>query len=140
MSSFNDCLLLQNDLNSFYSWCTAWGMQLNIDKCYYMNFSLKRSANITFDYNLNSNDLSEVKVMKDLGVYFKSNLCFSFHIKKTVSKAYQMLGFIKRATREFSDRRTFNSLYNALVRSRLDYCSQVWRLSDQTSITKIEEV
>ena len=140
ISSVSDCLLLQNDINSFYDWCTAWGMQLNIDKCYFMNFTLKHSSNIAFNYNVNSNELSEVKVMKDLGVYFTSNLNFSYHVKKTVSKAYQMLGFIKRVTREFSDPRTFNSLYNALVRSRLDYCSQVWCPADSTSINKIEGV
>ena len=51
-----------------------------------------------------------------------------------------MLGFIKRVTSEFTDPRTFNALYNALVRSRLDYCSQVWSPTDTTYIGKLESV
>ena len=56
------------------------------------------------------------------------------------TKAYQMLGFIKRVTKHFTDSRTFYSLYNAYVRSKLDYCSQVWSPSGSTSISKIEGV
>ena len=136
----NDCLLLQEDLHNFFDWCSMWRMQLNIDKCYFMNFSLKRKCNITFNYCIDSKELLEVKEMKDLGVHFTYNLNFSLHIKKTVSKAYQMLGFIKRVTKDFSDSRTFYSLYNALVRSKLDYCSQVWSPAGSTSIKKIEGV
>ena len=51
-----------------------------------------------------------------------------------------MLGFIKRVTHKFTDSRTLNSLYNALVRSRLDYCSQVWSPADKTAIGKLESV
>ena len=140
ISSPNDCLLLQTDIDNFFNWCSMWRMQLNVDKCYFINFSLKRKYDITFNYSINRTDLSEVNEIKDLGVYFTSNLNFSLHIKKTVSKAYQMLGFIKRVTKDFTDSRTFYSLYNAYVRSKLDYCSQVWSPADSTSINKIEGV
>ena len=52
ISSFDDCLLLQNDIDNFFKWCSSWGMQLNVDKCYFMNFSLKRSSNVTFRYKI----------------------------------------------------------------------------------------
>ena len=78
--------------------------------------------------------------MKDRGVYFTSNLNFSLHISKIVKKSYQMLGFMKRVTRGFTDKRTLNVLYNSLIRSRLDYCCQVWSPSCQTSINRLESV
>ena len=115
-------------------------MQLSIEKCFQMNFSLKRSLNISFDYSINNKSLSIVKEMKDLGVYFTTNLNFSLHISKIVKKSYQMLGFMKRVTRGFTDKRTFNTLYNSLVRSRLDYCCQVWSPTGQTAINKLESV
>jgi len=43
-------------------------------------------------------------------------------------------------TKDFTDPRTFYSLYNAYVRSKLDYCSQVWSPAGSTSINKIEGV
>ena len=95
ISSIDDCLLLQHDINNFYSWCNTWCMQLNIEKCFTMNFSLKRKYNIEFDYSINNNNLDHVNEIKDLGVYFKPNLNFSFHISKIVPKSYQMLGFMK---------------------------------------------
>ena len=137
---YNDCLDLQNDINEFSKWCNTWCMQLSLDKCFQMNFSLKRSLNISFDYEMNGTYLESVKTMKDLGVHFTYNLNFSFHISKIVKKSYQMLGFMKRVTRGFSDKRTFNILYNSLIRSRLDYCSQVWSPSDQTAINSLESV
>ena len=62
-------------------------MQLNIDKCYFMNFTLKRSCNITFNYKVDSYELKQVNVMKELGVHFTTNLNCTLHIKKPVSKA-----------------------------------------------------
>ena len=115
-------------------------MQLSIDKCCFMKFSLKRSNAILYDYNINDTELSCVTEMKDLGVYFKPNLNLSYHISKIVSKSYQMLDFIKRTSHGFTDKRTYSVLYNSLIRSRLDYCSQVWSPSGTTMITKIERV
>ena len=115
-------------------------MQLSIEKCFYMNFSLKRKCDISFEYEIDGTRLEVVKQMKDLGVHFTYNLNFSLHISKIVTKSYQMLGFMKRVTRGFNDKRTFNSLYNSLIRSRLDYCSQVWSPSGSTAIDKLESV
>ena len=47
---------------------------------------------------------------------------------------YQILGFIKRSTRGFTDK------HNSLICSRLDYCSQVWSPSGTRMITEIERV
>ena len=48
--SHNDCLFLQKDVDAFSLWCNTWCMQLSIEKCFHMNFSLKRSRNVSFDY------------------------------------------------------------------------------------------
>ena len=140
ISSLSDCLLLQHDINSFHSWCNVWCMQLSIDKCFTMNFSLKRKYDIIFDYKINNVILKHVNETKDLGVYFKPNFNFSYHISKIVTKSYQMLGFMKRVTKDFTSDLCLNSLYNSLVRSRLEYCSQVWSPTCPTSIKKLESV
>ena len=54
ISSYSDCLLLQTDIDNFVQWCTTWGMQLHNDKCYFMNFTLKKSLNVTFNYMMES--------------------------------------------------------------------------------------
>ena len=105
-----------------------------------MNFTLKKSRDITNAYTINKSELNRIFEMKDLGVYFTPNLNFSVHINKVTSKAMQMLGFIKRVTHDFTNLKALNVLYNSLVRSRLEFCAQVWNPSTATHIQKLEQV
>ena len=135
-----DCHLLQCDINSIYEWCKTWHMNLHPEKCFFMNFSLKRQNDIVCEYFIGDFILNRVMQMKDLGVHFTYNLNFSLHVSKIASKARQMLGFINRVTSDFTDPKTLYILYNSYVRSRLEFCSQVWNPSSATSITKLERV
>ena len=51
-----------------------------------------------------------------------------------------MLGFLNRVMKTFNDTSVMTSLYYSLVRSRLEYCSQIWAPSQQFLIYKIERV
>ena len=115
-------------------------MKLHPDKCFYMNFSLKRTHDVTNTYIIGANTLQRIFEMKDLGIYFTPNLNFNLHISKITSKSLQMLGFMKRVSHDFTDVKTLHILYNSLVRSRLEYCSQIWNPSAAASITKLERV
>ena len=57
-----------------------------------------------------------------------------------VAKAYSMLGFLKRICVEFKDVRCLVSLYNAHVRSHLEYASVVWSPSSDGLSSLIESV
>ena len=103
ISSLSDCLDLQRDLASFSEWCCTWKLSLNLSKCFYMNFSLKRSLNVIFDYSLNGYILPCLSQTKDLGVTFSSNMSFSVHITNIVNKALRMLGFVRRTMRHVND-------------------------------------
>ena len=140
ISTIADCISLQLDLNNFFSWCETWKLSLNLDKCFFMNFSLKRSSNITFDYSLNDATIANVKQIKDLGVYYTSTMNFDLHITKIVKKSFRMLGFVKRIMKPFSDTKVLLTLYNSYIHSGLDYCSPVWSPSAQFSIDKLKRV
>ncbi len=140
VSSLSDCANLQSDLNQLSNWCSTWRMKLNLVKCCVVNFSLKRKLNISFDYVLNGSTLKSVSDVKDLGVYFSSNLCFSLHITTVVNKAFRMLGFLKRTMKPFKNVNVMKILFNAYVRSCLDYCSPVWSPHAKYLIDKVERV
>ena len=106
-------------------------MKLHPDKCFFMNFTLKKSRDVVHDYSIGPILLKRIYVMKDLGVYFKPNLNFNYHISKITSKSMQMLGFIKRVTRDFKDVKTLHTLYNSLVKSRLEFYSFIWSHQSQ---------
>ena len=63
----------------------------------------------------------------DLGVLFDSKLSFNFHVNEIIKTSYKNLGFITRNSREFTDIGGLMLLFNALVKSKLEYASIVWQ-------------
>lgn len=78
--------------------------------------------------------------MRDLGVYFDSKLIMSEHIDYITHKAYKNLGFVQRITQPFTDLLCIKSIYNAYVRSILDYASSIWSPQYITYTRQIEYI
>lgn len=121
----NDCDKLQYDINNLVDWCRRNGMSLNPSKCKAMSFYRSRNP-VNFNYLMNGVILENVALMRDLGVTLDTSLNFIVHMSNTISKAFQMLGFIRRCTVDFNDMVALKWLYCALVRSHLEYASCVW--------------
>lgn len=139
ISNLSDCYLLQQDIDALADWCDANYLVLNIKKC--QIFSLYRiNSNITFNYKIRSVGLERVSLIKDLGIFLDRKLNFTDHIDFIISKAYSMLGFLKRNTAEFSDPFTLKALYNALVRPHLEYCCIIWNPIFSSHSIRIERV
>ena len=68
------------------------------------------------------------------------NFNWNSHIDIIVSKANRMLGLIKRTCRGLDDTKTLRTLYCALVRSNIEYCSVVWSPYTKRNIEKVEKV
>jgi len=62
---------------------------------------------------------------KDLRIIFDEKLRFREHINEKISRAYAMLGIIKRNFK-YLNSNSFFLLYKSMVRSHLNYCSSVW--------------
>ena len=85
-----------------------------------MSYSLS-SQKIQYDYSIDKVILSRSRSICDLGVIFDPKLSFAEHINAVVAKAFRTLGFIIRNCRDFSKHNVLLLLYNAYVRSRLEY-------------------
>ena len=140
ISCILDCILLQADLDRIYQWCCTWKMSLNISKCSYICFSNKIKHSISYNYCFNNVIIERVFHIKDLGVYFSSNLNFQYHVDHVVSKANKMLGFIRRTTKDINNVTVLKSLFRSLVLSKLEYCSSIWSPSQLFLSLKIERV
>ena len=64
--------------------------------------------------------------MKDLGVIVSKDLSWSRHIESIVSQANKISGLIKRICKDVKNVQTRRTLHCALVRSKLEYASNVW--------------
>lgn len=135
----NDCLLLQNDLDLVERWCASNRMSLNFKKCAVMSITHSRNK-IVFPYTLCGRVVERVHSIADLGVIIDDKLSFNEHIDFITRKSYQLLGFIFRCGKYFTNQSSMLTLYNSLVRSRLEYCSSVWSPFYSNSIDQVERV
>ncbi|XP_044757731.1 uncharacterized protein LOC123315894 [Coccinella septempunctata] len=123
--SSGDCEGLQEDLERLYHWCVVNKLSLNISKCSVMSFTRSKQP-VVFPYTVCGNLLARVSEVRDLGVIFDSRLTFIPHVDQLVLSVSKVYGFIIRNCRYFTHTSTFLCLFNALIRSRLDYGSVAW--------------
>lgn len=124
ISSFNDHMLLQEDLTSLETWCIEWHLKLNATKCVALEFSF--AEHDPTDYTLNGRIVSTKQSHRDLGILVCSNLSWSSHYTKMCSCAYSTLHMIRRNASS-APHPVKKCLYLSLVRCHLSYCSQLWR-------------
>ncbi|KAI5721013.1 hypothetical protein M8J77_014623 [Diaphorina citri] len=138
IASIHDCLLLQRDLDCFFNWLETNGMELSVHKCAVMEFCRVKKSHI-FNYQINSFSLPYVNEIKDLGIFLDKTFSLTFHIDKLSMKCHRILGYIHRNSRGLSSE-AFCVLFKALVRSLLEYASNVWSPHYDVHINSLERV
>ena len=140
ISSSQDCLCLQNDLQNIYNWAKTVDMYFNSDKFECLRF-WPHSDNIpAHDYRGPDGSIITVKEsIKDLGFEISSTLEFKAHVSKLVAAASKLVGWALRSFRR-RNKFTMRSILQCLIQPKIDYCSQLWSPCDQLSINKIESV
>lgn len=139
VASITDSLLLQNDINNLSAWCVKNKLALNINKCSVVTFTRKNRP-IVYDYKIDDLALTRKSVVRDLGVIFDSGLRFTEHVNTITNEAFRALGFIMRNTIDFTNHFSIILLYNAFVRSKLEFASAVWYPSTKKQDKLIEKV
>ena len=117
---------LQADLDATLLWCQTWKLKLNTEKCTTMTFTNNRTnQNI---YNINHQQVTASNTARDLGITISNTLTFDEHYKTICTKAFQSFSLIRRFMHlQHASMETKRQLYLCLVRSKLTYCSQLWR-------------
>ena len=139
IQSFNDCTRIQDDLNALSDWCITNKLDLNVLKCKVMCITRSRSP-IYFKYCIKGEPIERVSEMKDLGVVIENTLSWNNHVNKIIAKANRILGLIKRTVGFNAPEHVKLQLYQSLVRSNLEYCSQAWNGLTITNRVKLERV
>ena len=96
--SLQDCLILQEDLDSLGLWEAKWQLKFNVAKCHSMRVTRHYShKQIIHDYTLHQQTLQNVQSAKYLGMAITENKDWGQHISDISSKATKTLGFLKFA-------------------------------------------
>lgn len=135
-----DCQLLQTDLNFLSDWSLEWKLVFNELKCVLVRFIKVTSTPIESPYILNDLQIASVNSHKDLGITISPDLSWSEHIGQLLSKAYRSLGLLRRTFSNSCSVTTRKSLYVAIVRSSVSYCSPVWRPHLKRDIIAMEQL
>lgn len=125
ISSTNDCLQLQTDLDNVSAWCFDWSMQLNLSKCKLMQVSLSRHPPSLYPYVISNTPLTKVNTYKYLGIHISSNLSWQAHVDYVTNNANRMLGYLRRNF-PLAPVSLKLLLYKTLVRTKLEYASAIW--------------
>ena len=120
-----DCILLQEALDNIEQWSKDNSINLNPQKCSIVSYNRKTNP-IVFQYSICGVQLSRCENVKDLGIHFDNKLTFSYHINKTKTSAVRALGFLIRNCKNFTNATALNTLFSALVKSKLDYGILIW--------------
>ena len=122
-----DCQALQDDLAGIYAWAEDVNMVFNSDKFECLRFWPGKTSKSELKYKSPDGTIIEEKAnLQDLGVQISSDLSFSIHIQNTATAA---LRTFRRMT-----------IWKSLIQSKVDYCSQLWSPTDQSSISKLESI
>lgn len=139
ITNVNDCQELQADLYSIGKWAKDNKLEFNVSKCCIISYTLKKNV-VKYGYELDSVTLERVNEVKDLGVLFDHKLSFDKHISMKMKEAARMLGFLMRSCVHFQNPKTLFLLYNAYIRSKLEYCNILWNPYYQVHIKQVERV
>ena len=139
INSTTDCLALQSDLASIYSWASDVNMVFNSDKFECLRFWQRANKPDSVYTSPGGSIIEEKAHLRDLGVEMSSDLTFNLHLENTVAAANKLIGWALRSFRRRS-KVIMMTIWKCLVQSKLDYCSQLWSPNDQISISKLENV
>lgn len=132
---------INQDLTRIRNWCFDNQLLLNPDKTKLLVCGSKRGVAKARDFKLSflGKQLIPVEAARDLGVILDTSLTFDHHVSATVASCMSRLGQINRVKHCF-DNRTLIIIINALVFSKLFYCSSVWSSTSQSNIAKLQAV
>ena len=133
-----DSLKLQDDLNSLSNWSHDY---LSFNTNTFRHLSFNTELIITTSYNIDDSSIMYSNTHHDLGIILLTDLSWKDHYNHISSKAYRTLGLLRHRFSQSINITTKQTLYLALVRSQLLYCSLLWHpylIQDISALERIQ--
>ena len=135
-----DIEALQTDLQAIFKWSEDNNMKFNYTKFECLRYGKNSDIKETTGYKSPSGEpIKVVEHATDLGVIMSSNGTFRQHVRNVISTANQLCGWVLRTFRT-RQKLPMLMLWNSLIRSKLEYCCQLWCPSNTGDVQGIEQV
>jgi hypothetical protein len=140
IDDLSDCVALHKDIDAVTEWSISNRLPFNINKCKTITFARKRCP-LDVDYKLADAPLEKLSEIRDLGLILDAKLDFHNHVNLLCKQANKMLGFILRTASQFKEGVSVAMvLYNAFVRSSLEYGAIAWNPYEGKYILMLEKI
>jgi hypothetical protein len=134
--------MLQDDIESIYSWSNTNKMVINEGKTKSMLVTGKRlhqrlSSNETvLNVAINGNNIEQLTSHKVLGLVLDCKLSFEDHVDELWKKVSKKIGRLRHISPylKLSQRQTY---YDTIIRPAIAYCSTIWSSCNSNSINRI---
>ena len=133
---------INKDLKKIASWCCYNSLLINPEKTKLLVLGTRQMLQTLpadFHVTLLGKKITPSPSARDLGLQVDSILSYDEHVTQTVSSCIDSLCQINRVKHLF-DARALERVINALVFSKLYYCSPVWSNTSKKNISKLQKV
>ena len=135
-------LAMNNDLHCVHKWMLADKLSLNSSKTEFLLIGSNHRLNNLINQpniKIDQDKIKQVHYSRLLGVQIDEKLTWNKHVEDVAKRATSGVGAIRRI-RDFVDRETLISIYNALVRPHFEYCSEVWDTLGIGLLTRLQKL
>jgi ribonuclease HI len=132
---------IQNQLNKISAWCMKWGFIINTKKTVAMIFTRRRIKENTV-LMLNKKPITKVTQAKFLGLIFDPKLTWNNHINYLVAKCQSRINLLRSLSGQTwgASKKALLSVYRTLIRSKLDYGSELFHTASQYLLKKLDVI
>ena len=134
---------VNSDLENLRKWLIANRLTLNVAKTEFMLIGSKQMIKCISDLQLNviieNKPVKRVIECKTHEVTLDQHLSLKSNTENICNKTTSEISALRRL-KEFIDRKTLVSVYNAIVRPYFDYCCEVWDVFEETQSKRLQKL
>lgn len=130
---------INETLMSVASWGKRWQVSFAADKTQLMRISRRRQPDNIPNIRMDSRSLEYSASIDILGVHFDSRLTFTDHVKDLSRRAALKFACVRRLSRYLDDEGC-TLIYNAQIRSIVEYASLVWSSCPPSHLQLLDKV
>lgn len=133
---------LQDRLDLITKWANKWGLKLNEAKTTSIIFTRKRNIPDDLNLQLNNTPIPLLTHAKFLGLTFDKKLNWTKHIDNVITKTSKFINLLKYVASKSwgNSKSTLLTIYKSIIRSRLDYGSEIFHTASPSSLKKLDQI
>ena len=130
---------MQEAVDQVVLWANKWGFRISTAKSNFMIFGYKKKIP-DLRVTMYGCPLERVKEFKYLGLWMDERLTWNHHIDKVLSKCEKVINILRSLAGSDwgAERDTLLMIYQAMIRSNLDYGCVIFGAAAKTTLSKLD--